>query len=118
MDAKLKVMLTNNITTYIQLPYKSHRTHLTNHIRSISHHNTPLAISSLGGGCTCSYMHTQKHIHIHVYTEAILRNRAHAKFKNTCVKIILAKLKITKASKNNQNYQCMKSHQYHIQQNI
>ena len=42
-----------------QLPYKSHRTYLTNHMESISHHITPLVINSLGGG------HTRKHTHTH-----------------------------------------------------
>ena len=36
----------------LQLPYKSHRTYLTNHMGSISHHITPLVINSLGGGHT------------------------------------------------------------------
>ena len=41
-----------------QLPYKSHRTYLTNHMESISRHIMPLVIHSLGGGHT----HTQTHI--------------------------------------------------------
>ena len=35
-----------------QLPYKSHRTYLTNHMEYISYHITPLVINSLGSGHT------------------------------------------------------------------
>ena len=41
-----------------QLSYKSHKTNLTNHMRSISHHITPLVIKSLGGGHTNTHTHT------------------------------------------------------------
>ena len=60
-----------------QLPYKSHRTYLTNHIGSISHHITPLVIHSLRGG------HTHTDAYRHSRTEAILRNQARAWFKST-----------------------------------
>ena len=53
-----------------QLPYKSHRTYLTNRMGSISHHITPLVINSLRG------RHTNTHAYIR--TETILRNQAHA----------------------------------------
>ena len=56
----------------LQLPYKSHRTYLTNRMGSISHHITPLVINSLGIG------HTHTYTHIHLRTEAILRNQARA----------------------------------------
>ena len=40
----------------LQLPYKSHRTYLTNRMGSISHHITPPVINSLGA---------DTHTHIH-----------------------------------------------------
>ena len=46
----------------LQLPYKSHRIHLTNHIGSISYHITTLVITSLGGGHT--HTHTNMHTDI------------------------------------------------------
>ena len=65
----------------LQLPYKSHKTYLTNRMGSISHHITPLVINSLGGG----------HTHAYIRTETILRNQARAGlrparawFKNVC----------------------------------
>ena len=54
----------------LQLPYKSHRTYLTNCMGSISHHITPLVINSLRGG------HTHTQAYRHSWTEAILRNQA------------------------------------------
>ena len=51
-----------------QLPYKSHRTYLTNHMRSISRHITPLVINSLGGGHTHTRKHTHTHTHTHIQT--------------------------------------------------
>ena len=47
----------------LQLPYKSHRTYLTNHMGSLSHHITALAINSLRGG------HTHKHTCIHMFED-------------------------------------------------
>ena len=49
----------------LQLPYKSHRTYLTNHMGSISHHIMPLVINSLGGGHTHMQTHTHTQTHIH-----------------------------------------------------
>ena len=79
---RMDAYVTPTNDTDIQLPYKSHRTYLTNHLGSIyRHHITPLVINSLMGG----------HIHTHrrSRTEAILRNQvragrrpAHAWFKN------------------------------------
>ena len=43
----------------LQLPYKSHRTYLTNCMGFISHHITPLVINSLGGGHTCKHTRIQ-----------------------------------------------------------
>ena len=59
----------------IQLPYKSHRTYLTNHKGSILHYITPLVINSLEGGHIHTYtcMHTDRHLR----TEAIPRNQVH-----------------------------------------
>ena len=72
----------------LQLPYKSHRTYLTNRMGSISHHITPLVINSLGGGHTHAHTHTHTHTHTRTHThtqayrrswtEAILRNQVHA----------------------------------------
>ena len=77
-----------------RLPYKRHRTYLTNHMGSISHHIMPLVINSLGADTrthmhTCRHTHTQTHtqtythIHTHKHTQiqiftdkAILRNQA------------------------------------------
>ena len=62
------------------VPYKRHRTYLTNHMRSISHYIMPLVlINSLGGG------HTQTHTYRHLQTEVILRNQTHAWFNNNLV---------------------------------
>ena len=47
----------------LQLPYKSHKTYLTNRMGSISHHITPLVINSLGGGHTHTHTHTRIHPH-------------------------------------------------------
>ena len=58
----------------LQLPYKSHRTYLTNRMGSISHHITPLVIDSLGGGHTNTHANT--HAYRHLRSEAILRNQA------------------------------------------
>ena len=75
----------------LQLPYKSHRTYLPNHMGSISHHIMPLVINSLRVGHT----HTCKHIHMHIrrhsQTEAILRNISGSfpqkwKFRSSCWK--------------------------------
>ena len=57
-----------------QLPYKSHRTYLTNHMGSISsHHIAPLVINSFRD------QHTQNtHAYGHSQTKAILRNQVHA----------------------------------------
>ena len=44
----------------LQLPYKSHKIYLTNHMGSISRHITPLVIQSLGG--------RQTHTHINMQT--------------------------------------------------
>ena len=41
------------------LPYKRHRTDMTNHMGSIARHITPLVINSLGA------RHTHKHTHMH-----------------------------------------------------
>ena len=54
----------------LQLPYISYRTYLTNRMRSISQHITPLVINSLGGGHTHAYRHSR--------TEAILRKQVRA----------------------------------------
>ena len=51
-------------------PYKNHKTYLTNHMGSISHHIMPLVINSLGGGQT----HTRKHTHTRIQTFADRRN--------------------------------------------
>ena len=57
MHLNSKVMSTKN-TDYIQLPYKSCRTCLINHMGFISYQITPLVINNLGGGHTHSHMHT------------------------------------------------------------
>ena len=62
----------------LKMPYKSHRTYLTNHMGSISHHIMPLVINSLGGGHT--------HTHAYIRTETILRNQACTWFKNVVTK--------------------------------
>ena len=54
----------------LQLPYKSHRTYLTNRMGSISLHIMPLVVNSLGGG------HTNTQAYRHLWTQAILRNQA------------------------------------------
>ena len=51
------------VTDYMQLPYKSHRTYLTNRMGSISHHITPLVTNSLEDG------HTNTHTQIHMHTD-------------------------------------------------
>ena len=53
----------------LQLPYKSHRTYLTNHMWSISHHITPLVINSLRGG----------HTHINTHTDIRIRGQSNSK---------------------------------------
>ena len=40
---------------------KSHKTCLTNHTQSISHHITPLVINGLGGGHTDTHTHAYRH---------------------------------------------------------
>ena len=45
----------------LQLPYKSHRTYLTNRMGSISHHIMPLVTNSLEDGHTNIHTHTRKH---------------------------------------------------------
>ena len=49
--------------------YNCHRTYLTNHMGSISHHITPLVINSLGGG------HTHKHAYRRLQTKQFLETR-------------------------------------------
>ena len=44
----------------LQLPYKGHRTYLTNRMASISYHITPLVINSLGSGQTFAKVGTKK----------------------------------------------------------
>ena len=51
-----------------QLPYKSRRTYLTNHVESISRHIMLLVINSLGGGHT--HTHAHKHTCIHLRIES------------------------------------------------
>ena len=46
-----------------QLPYKTCRTSLTNHMGSISHHTRSLIINSLRGEHTCTPMHTCRRLH-------------------------------------------------------
>ena len=41
-----------------------HRTYLTNHMGSISHHITPLVINNLGGGHTHTHTHTNTHTNV------------------------------------------------------
>ena len=61
-----------------ELPYKSHRTYLTNNMESMSCNIMQSVINSLGGEHTQAHMHTYRHSQ----TEAILRNQAHAWFKS------------------------------------
>ena len=75
----------------LQLPYKSHRTYLTNHMGStyiMPHHATSYLLPR---GRTHTHTHTSKYTHAyrHLRTETILRNQArfglwpaHAWFKN------------------------------------
>ena len=75
----------NNID-YIHLPYKSHRSYLTNHMESISHHITPLAINSLRAD-THTHTHKCKHtrMHRHLHRNNIKKpgvRPAHAWFNN------------------------------------
>ena len=53
----------------LQLPYKSHRTYLTNHMGSISHHIMPLVINSLGGRHTRKHTHANTHMQTHTHTD-------------------------------------------------
>ena len=76
---------------WLQLPYNSFRTCLTNHVWSISCHIMPLVINGLGHGQTHTQTHvqTRTHTHIHTYTyrhliETILRNQAHASHTPVC----------------------------------
>ena len=50
-----------------QLPNKGYRTHVTNHIGSISCHIIPLVIHSVGGGHT--HTHTIKHTYIQTFAD-------------------------------------------------
>ena len=68
--------INNNL---LQLSYKSHRTFLTNHIGSISHHITPLVINSLGGRHTHTYTHTHAHTHTHTNTHTDIRRQSNSK---------------------------------------
>ena len=52
----------------LQLPYKSHKTYLTNCMGSTSHHITPLVINSLGGRHTHTHARTHAHTHTHTHT--------------------------------------------------
>ena len=70
----------------LQLPYKRHRTYLTNHMGPISRHITPLVINSLRVG---THTRTHAHTYRHSRTEVILRNQvctglwlAHTWFNN------------------------------------
>ena len=58
--------------------------YLTNCMGSRPHHIMPLVINSLGGRHTHTHTHTHTNTHAyrHSWTEAILRNRACAWFKN------------------------------------
>ena len=67
-------------TTAVELFNQSHGVHITPH-------NATIVINNLGGGHTHTYTHTHththnKHTHTDVRTETILRNQAHAWFKN------------------------------------
>ena len=53
---------------------KSHKTCLTNHTQSTSHHITPLVIKALGIGHTT---HTQTHMHTNTQNKAIRRKQVH-----------------------------------------
>ena len=77
----------------LQLPYKSHRTYLTNLMGlSISHHITPIVINSLGGGHTNTHTHTHTHTHTkkHAYrhsrTDTIQRNQERASHRLACAR--------------------------------
>ena len=77
MDAY--VMPANDID-YSCMPYKSHKTYLTNHMGSLSHHIMPLVVHSLGGG------HTHKHTCIRTFADRSNSKKpgvrpAHAWFK-------------------------------------
>ena len=80
----------HSIRILSMVPYISHRTYLTNHMGSISHHITPLVINSLGGRHTHTQTHTRKHTHANTHTrilsrtEAILKNQAHAGLWPAC----------------------------------
>ena len=71
---RIYAYITPTVPNRPQLPYKSHRTYLTNRMGSISHHITPLVINSLGGGHT--HTHASTHACRHSQTEAVLRNQA------------------------------------------
>ena len=63
-----------------QLPYKSCRSCLANHIGSILHHITPLVINSLRGGDTHTHAHACIHTDTHKYTynqQSNFKNQAH-----------------------------------------
>ena len=82
MDAY--VMPTND-TDYSCHIAKSHRTYLTNHTGSISHHITPLVINGLRMDT-----HANTHAYKPSWTEAILRNQACASHRpaHACFKIM------------------------------
>ena len=60
---------------------KSHKTCLTNHTESISHHITPLVIIALGADIQ-THRHTRKHTN--TQTKAISRNQARAGLSPAC----------------------------------
>ena len=60
----------------LQLPYKTHRTCLTNHMRSISHHIMPL-VNSLRGRYTCTHARTHTHTHTHTHKHTQTHTHTH-----------------------------------------
>ena len=67
--------------------YKSHRTYLTNHMGSISHHIMPIVINSFGTRIhthththtyACTHTHRGTCMHTDACTKALLRNQANA----------------------------------------
>ena len=82
-----------------QLPYKSHKTYLTNRMGSTSHHIMPLVTNSLGDGQTDgrtdghthTHTHTHKHTHTHTHTRTHIHTHTHTHkaYRNSRTEAIL-----------------------------
>ena len=59
-DAYVRMLRPHPLMILTTLPYKSHRTYLTNHMEFISQHITPLVIDSLGGGDSNRHRHPHR----------------------------------------------------------